>query len=98
MATKLIDKVKKQEEQENNNENGTLKNDTGEVRKNKNSVLHNISSKDGSKDKQISAKVNGNMYATFSAINKAQGISNNSALNMIITKYVRENKDILDED
>jgi hypothetical protein len=98
MATKLIDKVKKQEEQENNNENGTLRNDTGEARKNKNSVLHNISSKDGFKDKQISAKVNGNMYATFSAINKAQGISNNSAINMIITKYVRENKAILDEE
>ena len=98
MARKLIDKVKKQEEQENNNENGTLRNDTGEARKNKNSVLHNISSKDGFKDKQISAKVNGNMYATFSAINKAQGISNNSAINMIITKYVRENKAILDEE
>lgn len=97
MATKLIDKVKKQEEQEDNGGSGTLRNDTGEEQKNKNRVLHNIASKDGSKDKQISAKVNGNMYATFSAINKAQGISNNSALNMIMTKYVRENKNILDE-
>jgi hypothetical protein len=98
MATKLLDKVKKQEEQENNNGDGALINNPGEVRKNRNSALHNISSRDGFKDKQISAKVNGNMYATFSAINRAQGISNNSALNMIIAKYVRENKGILEED
>ena len=50
----------------------------------------------GSKDKQISAKVNENVYALFSQINKAQGISNNSALNMIISKYVRENSDIIE--
>ena len=98
MATKLLDKVKKQEEQENNNGDGALINNPGEVRKNRNSALHNISSRDGFKDKQISAKVNGNMYATFSAINRAQGISNNSALNMIIAKYVRVNKGILEGD
>lgn len=97
MATKLIDKVKKQEEQENNNGDGTLRGDVRGGRKNRNSALHNISSSDGFKDKQISAKVNGNVYATFSAINRAQGISNNSALNMIMTKYIRENKGILDE-
>ena len=50
------------------------------------------------KDKQISAKVNDKVYALFTQINKAQGISNNSALNMIISRYVRENKGILDED
>lgn len=98
MATKLLDKVKKQEEQENNNGDGALSNNPGEVRKNRNNALHNISSRDGFKDKQISAKVNGNMYAMFSAINRAQGISNNSALNMIIAKYIRENKGILEDD
>lgn len=98
MATKLLDKVKKQEEQENNNGSSTLSDKLGEVRKNKNSALHNISSRDILKDKQISAKVNGNMYAMFSSINRAQGISNNSALNMIIARYVRENKGILEDD
>ena len=49
------------------------------------------------KDKQISAKVNEKVYGLFTQINKAQGISNNSALNMIINKYVRENKGILNE-
>ena len=49
----------------------------------------------GNKDKQISAKVNKNMYEKFTMINQAQGLSNNSALNMIIIKYVRENEDIL---
>lgn len=97
MAIKLIDKVKKQEKQENDDADRTLKGDVGGSRKNRNSALRNISSSDGFKDKQISAKVNGNMYATFSAINRAQGISNNSALNMIMSRYVRENKGILDE-
>ena len=50
------------------------------------------------KDKQISAKVNEKVYGLFTQMNKAQGISNNSALNMIISRYVRENKGILDED
>ena len=50
----------------------------------------------GSKDKQISAKVNNTTYDMFTQINKAQGLSNNSALNMLINRYVRENKSILD--
>ena len=50
------------------------------------------------KDKQISAKVNEKVYGLFTQINKAQGISNNSALNMSNSRYVRENKGILDED
>lgn len=62
------------------------------------SPVSQIVSKDGAKDKQISAKVNMKIYNAFTKINKLQGISNNSALNMLITKYVRENKDILDED
>ncbi len=62
----------------------------------KTSVL-DIADKSG-KDKQISAKVNEKVYGLFTQINKAQGISNNSALNMIISRYVRENKGILDED
>lgn len=72
-------------------------------RKESNSVVNKspvskIVSKDGAKDKQISAKVNMKMYNAFTKINKAQGISNNSALNMLIAKYVRENRVILDED
>lgn len=38
------------------------------------------------------------MFNAFTKINRMQGLSNNSALNMIITKYVRENKSLLDED
>lgn len=65
--------------------------------KSKVSPVDQIASKDGTKDKQISAKVNLKVYNLFTQINKAQGISNNSALNMLINKYVRENKGILDE-
>lgn len=96
MATKLLDKVKMQEEQEDLKNGVTIKNNNDSNTR-KHSALNKISSNDGSKDKQISAKVNGNVYALFTKINKAQGISNNSALNMILTKYVRENKRILDE-
>lgn len=42
--------------------------------------------------------MNERMYGLFTQINKAQGISNNSALNMIISRYVRENKGILKEE
>jgi len=56
-------------------------------------ITHNSSQK----DKQISAKVNDETYKMFTQINKAQGLSNNSALNMIINKYVRENKGLLEE-
>lgn len=64
----------------------------------KKAPVDQIISKDGAKDKQISAKVNMKMYNAFTTINKAQGISNNSALNMLIAKYVRENRVILDEE
>lgn len=48
------------------------------------------------KNKMISAKVNDQLYAQFTEINKAYGISNNSALNMLIATYVKDKKDILD--
>ncbi len=60
------------------------------------SVLKQIINTDNSKNKQISAKVNKNMYDDFTMINTLQGLSNNSALNMLIAKYVRENKNILE--
>lgn len=49
------------------------------------------------KSKAISGKVYPEIWEEFSRINRAQGISNNSALNMIISKYNRENKSILDK-
>lgn len=98
MATKkrLIDSL---QEEELNEEK---LNEEKEQQKEKNSIVkkpvEQIISKDGAKDKQISAKVNMKMYNAFTTINKAQGISNNSALNMLIAKYVRENRVILDEE
>ena len=87
--TRLIDtlqeEVKEEQEKENSN---TIKK----------AAVERIISRDGAKDKQISAKVNMKIYSAFTTINKLQGISNNSALNMLITKYVRENKEILEED
>lgn len=66
-------------------------------KKKKSSPLDQIANNLGQKDKQISAKVNNATYELFSRINRAQGLSNNSALNMIINRYVRENKALIED-
>lgn len=91
--SRLIDAIQEEELQETKEEQ---KKETSSVVKK--APVDQIISKDGAKDKQISAKVNMKMYSAFTTINKAQGISNNSALNMLIAKYVRENRVILDEE
>lgn len=48
------------------------------------------------KDKVITAKVYPKTWADFTAINKAQGMTNNSVINMLISEYVRSKKGILD--
>lgn len=90
--TRLIDTLQEEELQEMKEE----QKETASVVKK--APVEKIISKDGAKDKQISAKVNMKMYNAFTTINKAQGVSNNSALNMLIAKYVRENRFILDEE
>lgn len=87
MAKRLLDTVQGMEEEQ----------ELIQRNSNKKKPIEQIISKDGMKDKQISAKVNMKMYNEFTAINKIQGLSNNSALNMLISKYVRENRSILDE-
>lgn len=84
---RLLDNVKKQEAKER------------EVSKKVTNTISKIAAEDKIKDKQISAKVNEKMYYMFTKINKVYGLSNNSALNMLISKYVQEKKKILgDED
>lgn len=80
----LFDKVSEREKEE------------GEKKVKRLTVNRVASLNNGSKDKQISAKVNEAIYKQFTDINKAMGLSNNSAINMIINKYVRENKGILE--
>lgn len=82
--SRLLDGVKAQEEKR--------------VAPKKAPAITKIVANDG-KNKQISAKVNEKTYAMFARINEIYGISNNSALNMLISEYVRDKKDILkDED
>ncbi len=90
----LLDKMEEEKRQEEYLEREDS--DKTEVIVTRRSSVLDIADSSG-KDKQISAKVNDGVYRKFTKINKAQGISNNSALNMIISKYVRENKGILDE-
>lgn len=87
---RLIDKIEKKERDK----------DAEKVDKKKPVVLQ-ISGKSPSssgKDKQISAKVNSETYATFAEINRVMGLSNNSALNMLITNYVCEKKYLLEQE
>lgn len=49
------------------------------------------------KQKIISAKIHTHTWNKFTQINKAQGMTNNSALNMIVSKYIRDNSNILSE-
>lgn len=60
-------------------------------------VVMQIMPKEAVKDKLISAKVNSGMYKIFTDICRAQGLSNNSALNMLLSDYVREKKYLLEE-
>ena len=50
----------------------------------------------GEKDKLISAKVNSDTYEQFTMINKSMGMSNNSCLNQLISKYDFDNKQYLE--
>ena len=62
-----------------------------------NETIEKFSNNPRAKDKQISARVNGTTYAKFRKICDARGLTSNACLNMLITDFVRENKDILDD-
>lgn len=69
-----------------------------ENKKPKLSVLNKMTTHKGlAKDKAISAKVNSDMYSTFTLICQSQGISNNSAINMILNNYVRDHAYLLED-
>lgn len=79
----LFDKVT-----ENENQKNTSKEKTAVKKIAKNNI----------KDKVVSAKFNSDTYKQFSEINTKMGITNNSALNMILAQYVRDHSDWLDEE
>ena len=62
-----------------------------------NETIGRISNNPQSKDKPISARVNGTTYSKFKKICAARGLTPNACLNMLITDFVRENKDILED-
>lgn len=59
-----------------------------------NAVLETVSVP--KKDKVVTAKVYPETWADFTAINRAQGMTNNSVINMLISEYVRNKKEILE--
>ena len=57
------------------------------------SVVKKIAKNKVPKNKMISASVTAENYANFTKINKARGMSNNSALNMLIADYINKNQE-----
>ena len=57
------------------------------------SVVKKIAKNKVQKNKMISASVNAENYNNFTKINKARGMSNNSALNMLIADYINKNQE-----
>ena len=84
--------------EEESREKAILSEEEKERRAERRSTIDKIVFNDGEKNKQISAKVNDKLYKAFTQINKIQGLSNNSAMNMLMIKYVRENREILEKD
>lgn len=95
----LLEQVKQKEQEagiQNESEHQEL-----QLKEKRKSTLNKIlatSGKSGVKDRSFSGKINSGVYELFTAINKKNGLSNNSALNLIITEYVREKKYLLEEE
>lgn len=49
------------------------------------------------RSKTLSLRVYTDIHDAFTKINRRRGMSTNSVLNMLITQYIRDNRDILDE-
>lgn len=58
-------------------------------------TIDKVSPKSRSKSKAISAKVYSGTYSKFKKICDARGMTANACLNMLITDFVRENRDVL---
>ena len=49
------------------------------------------------RSKTLSLRVYNDIHDAFTKINRRRGMSTNSVLNMLITQYIRDNRDILEE-
>ena len=49
------------------------------------------------KNQQISVKMYPDAYQKFCKINRALGLSNNSSVNQLIARFIRENENLLNE-
>lgn len=92
----LLEKVNQQEAKIEAKEEKKILSQFSKRSEKKDQAVNKITHRSQEKDKQISAKVNEDVYRQFTEINKNQGLSNNSALNMIINKYVREYRGLMD--
>lgn len=63
-------------------------------------VVTQIARRDERNDKRsktLSLRVYTDIHDAFTKINRRRGMSTNSVLNMLITQYIRDNRDILEE-
>lgn len=61
-----------------------------------NTTIEKLMTKPKGKDKPISARVNSTTYMNFKKICEARGLTSNACINMLITDFVRENKNIIE--
>ena len=62
-----------------------------------NETIETIARKPRVKDKMISLRVNSSTYTRFKKICDAKGFTANSALNGLISDFIRDNKDYLED-
>ncbi len=65
--------------------------------KSQSSAAAAILSSHTTKDKRLSVRINTQMFNQFSEINAKLGASNGSVINTLMSQYVREHKDLLEE-
>lgn len=92
----LLDKVNEQEALTGANKEKRLYTQFSNRHEKKEQAVNKITHTSTQKNKMVCLKVNEEVYKQFTEINKKQGLSNNSATNMLINRYIRDHSELLD--
>ncbi len=91
----LLDKVNEQEALNEAKNGKKLYTKFSNSSEKKEHAVNKITHTSTKKNKMVSLKVNDEAYRQFTEINKIQGLSNNSATNMLINRYIRDHRELL---
>ncbi len=62
-----------------------------------NNTIENLSKSSTTKDKIVTLRTNNTIYAQFKKICQARGFTVNAALNMLVSDFIKDNKEYLDD-